>query len=78
MKDKTLTIVSSILAGLLVCGASLPAQAALVWEIRLENPPVMVGPMETVVIRGVLINSPASDRHLGVISGGGPRRTARV
>lgn len=47
-----------------------PASADLIWEIRFENPPAVVGPGDTVVIRGVLFNSPASNQNLGVISGG--------
>lgn len=62
--------VIATLTCLLLCCAALPARADLIWAMRFENPPAVVGPMDTVVIRGVLFNSPASDQNLGVISGG--------
>lgn len=62
--------VMATLTCLLLCCAALPAGADLIWAMRFENPPAVVGPMDTVVIRGVLFNSPTSDQNLGVISGG--------
>jgi len=62
--------VMAALTCLLLCCVTLPASADLIWAIRFENPPAVVGPIDTVVIRGVLFNSPASDQNLGVISGG--------
>jgi hypothetical protein len=62
--------VMATLTCLLLCCAAVPAGADLIWAMRFENPPAVVGPMDTVVIRGVLFNSPTSDQNLGVISGG--------
>ena len=49
---------------------ALPAQAELIWLMRLDQPPLRVSPHEVVTITGTLINSPESTENLGVFTSG--------
>ena len=64
---KTLRLFSIICATLLF---ALPAQAELIWLMRLDSPPLRVSPHDVVTVTGTLINSPDSTENLGVFTSG--------